>query len=93
MADYRPSPWRPYYPQQDPIERCTGAIANFRPFSRYVPHVDPRFSNACYHRSAMPHFHDIRYAHNGGQYPPAMVGYSGFIVPMTSIGWQHASNA
>lgn len=80
MADYRPSAWKPYFPQQDPIERCQGAIANYHPFSRHVPHVDPRFSNACYHRSAMPHFHDTRYE---VRYPPAMAGYSGYIVPMT----------
>ena len=92
MADYRPSPWRPYYNGGDPIERCQPALRNYRPHSRYLPHVDPKFYKPCYHASAMPHHHDPRYTHHGVQIPPAMAGYSGFIVPMTSEHPQHASN-
>ena len=81
MADYRPSPWRPFYQKRDPIERCCCNQRNYRPFSRYSPHVDPRFYSYCYHRNDMPHMHDNRYTHHGVHQHPMTYGYSGFQVP------------
>lgn len=93
MADYRPSPWRPYYQKGHPAGRNPTGIRNYRPYSRYIPHVDPRFFSACYHRGTMPHMHDPCYSTVNVDFPPAVAGYSGFTVPMTSEHPQHASNA